>query len=553
MLAIVTARHGIVFTFNEFESWGAYMQAYNLLHFDPTRTFLLADDTFLPGKQVDHPYVYVSNPWMIPRLTSAALQLLGVTNFLISNLVICLVLYTTVCILIITTFAPTSSVIKYFIAFLILDYFGFFRSIGNSASAWHYLLFFFCLYSTLAAKQARVLMIFSSFFLLWQFLIHFAIFTSLTCLIALCLTKEPRTRVDQNFWNTIAWICTGSALSLSIFIGQLLAYLGGFRNIYNRFIETVAERNNDRIEEAPRRFVDLVNLYDRSDRIWSMPADSWQLLRHTAANAVAQYGDLLCIIVVIGLAGGLFIFVLRGITPKLILPHARNFEGALKNAPYFEIRVLLASAISYIAVGALFKGQVYQINVYHYHPMLFPVLSLGAAIGADLISKVAQRALKVSVPLKGGAIVNAIVFIAFAALCIRASAHNYEKYPSIDGDGFWSLYEKRYRGMQFSLQIPYGELVWNSTGVVPFYVNNIVRPNLEETEKLAHSDYVFCIDHWSAQKSRPKWTPIMSCHEMGRELITQGHQLTASGISYVIIKLDKTVYTSSGEKLIHPR
>src|SRR6202034_3937585 len=115
------------------------------------------------------------------------------------------------------------------------------------------------------------LLAFLAFFLLWQFEIVFAVFTTAAALFLFLLQVSQRPGVRMRWRATVLGAALGSAVSIGLFLCQLLCWYGS-NGLRQDLISTLHARNNWGLERAPWRFAELITFYDQRFRVWSIAA-----------------------------------------------------------------------------------------------------------------------------------------------------------------------------------------------------------------------------------------------------------------------------------------
>jgi hypothetical protein len=533
LMLLQFAWHGILYTFNENEVWFASTQGLNLLTHPANQAYLLTEQ----ANEVRLPKVYTHNPWMLPRLACAALHACGLSNVLFQNLIICLLLYGAYVVCVARLLRPVAAVTVLFLLLLHLDYLGFFRSAFNLGRAWHFPLFFGCMVAICRPGRYPRLLPFLAFFLLWQFEIVFAVFTTAAAFLLFLLQVAQDPDVRQRWRATVMGAALGSGVSIGLFLCQLLCWYG-IDGLRHDLVSTLHDRNTWGLERAPWRFVDLISFYDRRFRVWSMPANSWEMMRHGAALIVAQYGVLATSVCTLGIVYGAALIL----CPWQIQIGRSAVLGRLFVGQEPEAR-LLASLLwvclpAYLVAAVVLRGETYMIDLFHYHPMLVFPISFAAALGTlfvcETLALMVERLWNARAQVLAWGLVPAVVL----GTWLTASWGLFEMYRQLDGSLFWVLMEPQFHAKKISMtdNNEYLALLIRSLTGGPCVVRDPAC--IAQCADITEPEYLLHIEHWA-------WQADLS-RTFRTSMDSLGHKIVAQGRHFVIVELAPPAPPSAG-------
>lgn len=279
-------RDGLIYTAVESDGWQVVGESRRLIDGDPWKTFLLTDTSLLNSSQVINPgrdappKVYTHNPWMLPRIPHAMLYLLGVSDVLVAGFIASTVvlLFQGLVALVLVKRLGWPAVL--FVVLVCTDFLSYLRWSLNAPISMSFFLFGFSLVSILPGSRGIGIVALSSF-LLWQHVLPFSFFVTVTMtLFVLYLWWTGRLERSGSIRRLFA-IGLGSALSIGMFLTQLLLYYG-VDGLVNDLISTVHGRNTQGVVLTEFTFAELMALYTAAPRISGLPMGMVQIRQQTA-------------------------------------------------------------------------------------------------------------------------------------------------------------------------------------------------------------------------------------------------------------------------------
>lgn len=548
-------QYGVLYTFSESDIVAVYYEGRLLFQGSKSHQIqYLTDLAYYKMQDLAdfdnyEPIPYTHNPWLLPRVASGVFQLLGVRDFMLLNLILCLLGQALYVVFGRKLLRPGSWLALCFFSFLSLDYFAFLRFQSNSALCWYAVLFCACFYPVLARSHSagNRFVACLAFFALWQFVIPFALWLTLSVIVfaAWCRVGHKSRYIQVR--GICMYALFGSAISLTLFLAQLLTHYG-LSGLAKDFRTTVRQRNTQGVEEKVHTWSELVAAYDQPMRAYIIPSSRWQALRHTAAVLYSQYNIPILFSCIIGLFCPFLIWMARfGALPncvRFIFEPSRS-ERARHRQP---MAFLWSLCTSFLLVLALFPGEVYMLYVRIFGPMLVFILALSFSLGLlhfaaafwRLIGALTGLLLPAFASAQKGPILKFFLFLmalgTFALPVVAASLRNLSMYAPLDGGLFWALKDSQFQGKTLAT-IPGQEYLL-------FFAMPLtnVNQNYPRTD-YSSADYVIYVDHWqSLVPFQPGTTnvPRTEPRIVLDQFIALGHTVVNRSPHFAIIKLDHT-------------
>lgn len=548
LLAMWHTTEGLPYNTDSNESFSAYVQGQNMIHFNPSANAFLTDDATAKHASA-HPFTYSHGP-NLPRYFSAGMQLLGLENLGI-QILLSGVIATILTIYFIAKGFPELlpgipgrhgiTLGMLIVAIFATDFIGVLQFIGNLWRTWHFPLFWGCIWSV--RTRPHWLIGFSLFFLVFQLEFLFALFTAATSLVYLLITYRnlPLTLLKKEH---IA-LLMGSVTSVLFFIGQLVAFYGLDGFLFDLKTTYVA-RNTNTIEwETIRHF------YEANAIMMWPSSPNWDFrfpifLKATWEAMSLRLTPILAIMVLMGFVVSISIRTTLISTLSKWWSNKRlpfRVSHQLNNIFILgkEGGVLLWSMLAaYLLLGIGIPGYTLNGYTYRWAPLLvFPVnLAIALCLSQALLVTFTphSRWTRFLRYLKGWVLAATILFI-----WVGVSINNFQKHPNFVHSPA-NLLATKFKGKSFVSATTFPHMIAHYTGRWAYYSPQVFPGNqrLDQTynwngDRNKNKDYE-TPEYYLCQKL-PYYRQV-DCESISNQMAGFGHQLIVKQPDYVIMKLN---------------
>ncbi len=479
LIGIITVynNYGVLYTFTESDSSSSYFEGITLLKNHSNKGFLLTDESYLRIKTLKgfptEKEIYTSNPWVWPRITSAALHLLNITKITVQNFILCLFSLALIVFYISNIESKHRPFVGLVFLFLSIDYLSGIRFYTNMALIWYFVILA-SLYYFVFAKKFSYARLLQASLLSGLYVLIYYIWIMLTGIIYGVILQRIENKNQGKYFsfilnkNTIfiLFICI---LPIILFTVQLYAYYGGFNQILTDFIGKLQGRASvDYLNKIP--FSTLITNYSSQSREYWMSLDLIDQIRHVSANMIAQYGYYILSIAIIGL--------MTSIKSTFL-----DSDSNIKRICLFS----LTSIIALLTIMLVFRGSFYMLYIYHSGPLVAICVAQLFALGILSIIRFSSPVFKISEKLN--IVGSSLIPLASILILAYASMVSFSIYTPIIGNPFKHLESGKYKERSMtSIPGDLGLFIFSVTGINPAYID---KPT-----------YSLCVDNWRMRRQR---------------------------------------------------
>ena len=553
LLAMWLATGGLPYNTDSNESFSAFVQGQNMLKFNPWANAFLPDDATAKHAGA-HPFTYTHGP-NLPRYFSAAMSLLGLQSLEIQILVSAFIA-TLLSVWFIAKGFPEPlpgmpgnygiTLGMLIAALFATDFIGTLQFLGNLWRAWHFPLFWGCIWAV--RTRPHWIVGFTLFFLVFQLEFLFALFTAATSLVYLLLIyrSKPSTLLKKEH---IA-LFLGAAASVLFFTGQLIAFYGWDGFLFDLKTTYVARNTNSIEWETIRQFYEA-----KAIMMWpSQP--NWDFrfpvfLKASWDAMSLRVSPVLAAIVLISLAGSILM--------RMANTGALQFSGLRKVRQYFDFSnpvndsigpLLWAMLAAYLFLGAAIPGYTLNGYTYRWAPLLvFPVtlavaLCISNVFGlfAHICSLPATKIHLVELDRVKWALTATVLAVWFGV-----NVNNYLKHPNFLHTAAQVL-STTYKGRSFVSATTFPHMIAHYTGRWAYYTPQVFPGDkkLDQTynwngDRNKNVDYE-TPEYYLCQKL-PYYRQV-DCEGIANQMVGLGHQVIERNQDYIIMKLNWTLTPS---------